>query len=604
MLGDNAGSGCSIRDLPPPPFQLGAAQVDPDLGLHNAVSRGDVGSIFYALIGGQPVDSLSQGLQPIHIAATQDDPAVIDVLIQNGADVNAQTLSSARVPQVKQHGAGKDAWPRESPAQGTLKQQHKRGLRSRGSFSFLKDSPGIGPISSPLGFTLGLNAMQAATDSLTDNEVFCCGRNEYCGATPLHFAVANCRVACAEALIRNGARLDIADSYGNTPGSLAAACGDAAIAALVLGPRSLGLLAGTGMPAYGSDDQRPRISGVCSPMPLGLALQLPSPDPSVVCFAEKLADSPTLSGWNNVAAAPATPLTPPMYCSGHGLRRKTAPAVRPAATGSFGDVADTSVSSPLPPLSPLPPRRHTAGEAETKARQLSQQLFSPPGNQQRVMSKFRDTSPIGIRAPSVSRSLRGGVLRQSGSQAELSAAKAQRSDDGGVTLRQRPAKRADKNRLIQVCEKTDADSGPGCSAPETIADEDDDRQKGATLYEIVPGVRPNCRLIGLGGDVGSCRSSAVSRNSSANSRRERSYTDSVIEKAWRCYLEEYTDDDGYRDGSGEMISSRAQQDAGGSGEWARPIPEPWMWKQAAMAIRNRRSQSLSANHQQRHQHNH
>ncbi|KAJ2700440.1 hypothetical protein H4R19_005470, partial [Coemansia spiralis] len=46
-----------------------------DLGLHAAVSRGDVGSICYALLGGQPIDSLRDGLQPIHVAASQPDPA-------------------------------------------------------------------------------------------------------------------------------------------------------------------------------------------------------------------------------------------------------------------------------------------------------------------------------------------------------------------------------------------------------------------------------------------------------------------------------------------------------------------------------------------------
>ncbi|KAJ2231779.1 hypothetical protein H4R99_007552 [Coemansia sp. RSA 1722] len=594
-LADNASSGF-IRDLPPPPFQLCAAQLDPDLGLHNAVSRGDIGSIFYALIGGQPIDSISQGLQPIHVAATQEDPAVVDVLIQNGADINAQTQSSQCALPAKRHGTGKNICSKDT-AQG-LSKQHKRGLRSRGSFSFLKDSNGIGPISSPLGFTLGLNSMQAATDSLTDNDTSLCGRNEYCGATPLHFAIANDRVACVEVLIRNGARLDIADSYGNTPSTLAAACGDPDIAALVLGPRSLGL-SGPKMPTHGFiKNQGLTISGTHAHVPLGLALQLPSPDPSVVCFAEEIADSPAFSGWNNMAAAHVTPLTPPPHGWGHGSRRKTAPAIRPAAAGPLNNATDISV-----PCSPPPPRRHTAGEAETKARQLSQNLLSPPPNQ-RVLTKFRNTSPIGIRALSVSQSLRSSVLHQKDSLDDMPKTAKQLSEGGGnSTVRQRPAKRADRNRLAQVCEKADSGATTRCGASETIAAGANNQQRGTTLYEIIPRIRSNDWPIGLGADVGSCRSSAVSRNSSANSRRERSYTDSVIEKAWRCYLEDYTDDDDYQDGSSEMIGSREQHNVGSSGEWNRPVPEPWMWKQAAMAIRNRRSQSLSANHQ-RHQHNH
>ncbi|KAJ2845202.1 hypothetical protein J3B02_004745 [Coemansia erecta] len=589
--------------MPPPPSQLGAAQLDPDLGLHNAVSRGDIGSIFYALIGGQPIDSLSQGLQPIHIAATQEDPAVVDVLIQNGADVNALTLSSVQTHQAKQHGVSKDSCSKD-PAQGWPK-HHKRGLRSRGSFSFLKDTAGIGPISSPLGFTLGLNAMQAATDSLIDNDYVLCGRNEYCGATPLHFAIANRRPACVEVLIRNGARLDIADSYGNTPASLAAACGDPATAALVLGPRSLGL-SRPKIPVNSSavnDHMGLDILRVHSSIPLGLALQLPSPDPSVVCFADKNADSPTISEWNNLSAAspaPAAsvaPLTPP-HGMGQSLRRKTAPAIGPAAAKLFDKAADIPVSSssPMPP----PPRRHTAGEVETKAQHLSRHLLLSPPASQRVMAKFRDTSPIGIRAQSVSQSLRNSVLLW---QDDI------KTNDTNSILHQRPAKRTEQSRRIQVCENTDVDADVRCSAPETTASADDQQKGRTTLYEIVPRVvRSNGRAIGIGAataDIGTCRSNAVSRNSSANSRRERSYTDSVIEKAWRCYLEEYTDDEDYQDGGNEMVSSKEQHhDSGSSGEWTRPVPEPWMWKQAAMAIRNRRSQSLSANQQHHQHHNH
>ncbi|KAJ2815682.1 hypothetical protein GGI24_005968, partial [Coemansia furcata] len=58
--------------------------------------------------------------------------------------------------------------------------------------------------------------------------------NEYGGATPLHFAVANGRLECAEILMRSGANLDIADYYGNTPEAIALARSDSVITAMLL----------------------------------------------------------------------------------------------------------------------------------------------------------------------------------------------------------------------------------------------------------------------------------------------------------------------------------------------------------------------------------
>ncbi|PIA15876.1 ankyrin, partial [Coemansia reversa NRRL 1564] len=133
------------------------------LALHSAVSRGDIGSICYALLGGQPIDSLCDGLQPIHVAATQDDPAVIEMLLQNGADPNARSV--------------------------------------------------------------------AATKPAPHTSLPC--PDAYHGATPLHFAVAGARVACVEALLRGGACTDAADSFGNTPASIAAACGDMQIVSII-----------------------------------------------------------------------------------------------------------------------------------------------------------------------------------------------------------------------------------------------------------------------------------------------------------------------------------------------------------------------------------
>ncbi|KAJ2766965.1 hypothetical protein IWQ56_003511, partial [Coemansia nantahalensis] len=193
---------------PPSDSGLGGA----DLGLHAAVSRGDVGLICYALLGGQAIDSLRDGLQAIHVAASQPDPAVVEMLLQNGADANARTLATTTA----------------APEPATPSRKARLRLsRNRSSFSLFR-SAGVGPISAPSGFSAGTRAAVATTPPPTPSDPF----REYHGATPLHFAVAGAHVACIEALLRGGARADIADSYGNTPESIAAACGSADVAAL------------------------------------------------------------------------------------------------------------------------------------------------------------------------------------------------------------------------------------------------------------------------------------------------------------------------------------------------------------------------------------
>ncbi|KAJ2726810.1 hypothetical protein GGI07_000321 [Coemansia sp. Benny D115] len=434
-----------------------------DLGLHGAVARGDIGSICYALLGGQPIDSVAQGLQPIHVAATQDDAAVVEVLLQNGADVNAQTTAPTRHKEPPQPQAQAQAQSPQSP------RSPWRGVRGRGSFLFVRDS-GIGPISAPLGFATGLHAMQAASDSRA-NDTQAVQSTEYHGATPLHFAVANGRAACAAALVRGGARLDIADSFGNTPESLAAACGHRAIADLLL----------------------------------GTAPQLPSPDPSDVSFAEALLGEWGSNDTHEDAAAPA--------------------------------------------------RRHTDGDASCRPRNALSPTPTPAaaaaaaGCGGRMAARLRGTSPIGIRA----------LWRSSDSGRSASAAARLASDTpaatSAATSRRRPKRGA---------------AEPTPRAPAT------------RLYELTPRARA-----GMANDAP--RSPRpLSRNSSSGSRRERSYTDSVIERAWRSYLEDW-------DADAADSAAECAMPGGVPGDGLRPLAEPWMWRQAAMAIRNRRSQSLSTN---------
>ncbi|KAG0704742.1 hypothetical protein DFH29DRAFT_827550 [Suillus ampliporus] len=64
----------------------------PHLGLHSAAASGDIGLVQYALSQGQPVNSVLDGVLPLHAACAGGNDLVVDLLIQYGADVNASRL--------------------------------------------------------------------------------------------------------------------------------------------------------------------------------------------------------------------------------------------------------------------------------------------------------------------------------------------------------------------------------------------------------------------------------------------------------------------------------------------------------------------------------
>ncbi|KAJ2616413.1 hypothetical protein H4S08_000804 [Coemansia sp. RSA 1365] len=526
----------------------------PDLALHSAVSRGDIGSICYALLGGQPIDSLCDGLQPIHVAATQDDPAVIEMLLQNGADPNARSVAATKLAPHTSLLCPESA---KSP-----RKHYQRGLRGRGSFSFLKYS-GVGPISAPIGFATGLHSMHTACHAADDTAAAYARRMSsetvdlyggYHGATPLHFAVAGARIACVEALLRGGARTDAADSFGNTPASIAAACGDMQVTSIIWGeneksfpihdvsvfenPTALPVSAPATIQQLARDDCAASLHKPVLPSyrfssremavdtcPTQQLHRLPSPDLSDCCPSESVSDTNQCCE----VAAVTLPIT------------------------AVPKMARLSTIAEDPPA-----RRHTAGEADAHLYYGNSRL-SPLGGW--IKTKHRDTSPIGIRTLSVGLNQRYGAA----------AAKRSTSISGRLA-------KADIATNIQNWQtKEDALVRDFVSLHRpAMSGSDGLCVAGPHSMEIK---RPDM--------LSHADKSISGRNDNKCSRRERSYTDSVIERAWRSYLEH--DDEKARDCALTMAAT------GSVGYGLRPLPELWMWKQAAIAVRNRRSQSLMSN---------
>ncbi|CAG8579394.1 8667_t:CDS:2, partial [Funneliformis mosseae] len=64
-----------------------------NLGLHSGAAAGNLGLVKFALDHGQPIDSVLNGVLPIHVACINGNVSVVQYLIERGADVNAPRLS-------------------------------------------------------------------------------------------------------------------------------------------------------------------------------------------------------------------------------------------------------------------------------------------------------------------------------------------------------------------------------------------------------------------------------------------------------------------------------------------------------------------------------
>ncbi|KAL0956254.1 hypothetical protein HGRIS_002408 [Hohenbuehelia grisea] len=64
----------------------------PNYGLHAAAATGNIGLVEYALAHGQPINSVLDGVLPLHAASAGGDEQVVKLLLDYGADVNAPRL--------------------------------------------------------------------------------------------------------------------------------------------------------------------------------------------------------------------------------------------------------------------------------------------------------------------------------------------------------------------------------------------------------------------------------------------------------------------------------------------------------------------------------
>ncbi|BGP57346.1 hypothetical protein JCM8202_002513 [Rhodotorula sphaerocarpa] len=87
------GGGTSSSALSRQGARLGIITAYKDLNLHSAAAKGNIGLVQYALANGQPVNSVLDGVLPIHAAASSGSETVVRMLIEAGADVNSPRVS-------------------------------------------------------------------------------------------------------------------------------------------------------------------------------------------------------------------------------------------------------------------------------------------------------------------------------------------------------------------------------------------------------------------------------------------------------------------------------------------------------------------------------
>ncbi|KAJ3049502.1 hypothetical protein HK097_009516 [Rhizophlyctis rosea] len=180
---------------PSRPTRRSGSEPTKQLGLHAACSDGDIGLAKYALDNGQAVDSLVQGLQPIHFAAMNGDAGVIRLLIRYGADPNVRQLTSA-------------------PLSPTIPTSPRRRSNLTPPQSPTLRSTTPTPFSSSSSIT---SSSSIASPPSEHSEFQLTG-----GPTPLHFAAASGHASAVKTLLDCSADPSLRDEFGCAPADLAA----------------------------------------------------------------------------------------------------------------------------------------------------------------------------------------------------------------------------------------------------------------------------------------------------------------------------------------------------------------------------------------------
>ncbi|KIM71613.1 hypothetical protein PILCRDRAFT_751978 [Piloderma croceum F 1598] len=71
----------------------------PHLGLHPAAANDNIGLVKYALSHGQLINSVLDGVLPLHATSSGGNDLVVKLFIEQGADVNASRPSIPRLPR-------------------------------------------------------------------------------------------------------------------------------------------------------------------------------------------------------------------------------------------------------------------------------------------------------------------------------------------------------------------------------------------------------------------------------------------------------------------------------------------------------------------------
>lgn len=80
---------CACRANASPAVIHDSSYAVPSFDLHSAAATGNMGLVEYALARGQPINSVLDGVLPLHAACAGGNEQVVKLLIDHGADVNA-----------------------------------------------------------------------------------------------------------------------------------------------------------------------------------------------------------------------------------------------------------------------------------------------------------------------------------------------------------------------------------------------------------------------------------------------------------------------------------------------------------------------------------